>query len=151
MFITRLFTIHERNNTLRHFGTKIGNCWWYNSYEILYLIENGTIKSHPVLDQPFFFKILQNKTFQEEYSFYKYLKEKHFNIIDGKLYVHTKEFNRKHPQQTLVPLSAQLDDEVRLFDHIAIISSFDKKYCLKITKTQLTHQASDKINKGHRA
>lgn len=147
MLYTRLFTIHERNNNLRHFGTKIGNCWWFNGCEILYLIENGHLKSHPVLNERFFRKMIQNDRFQIEYSLYRYLKGKQFNFLDGKLYYHIKEFNRRNIQSNFSPVLAQMDDEVRLLDHIAVISLFNERYSLKITRTWLNHEISGKMNK----
>ncbi|KRH91915.1 hypothetical protein M153_18897000120 [Pseudoloma neurophilia] len=148
MTFKKLFTIHKRKNELRHFGTKIGNCWFYNEYEMVYLLEKEIIFKHPIQEQSYFKKLQKDIQFSHKYSVYKYLKDKQLNILDGKIYEHTKEFNRKLTESTIQPVLVSLDDSILIKNHMAVISSFDDKHhALKIYERELSLEISDKLIK----
>lgn len=146
--LTTLYTIHERSNPMRHFGTKLGNCWFYTLFEIVYLHENRIISDHPILHQKSVQKNIQSKNFVSFYDKYVFLKNKCLNVLDNLAFPHTKDFNRdKLESTTKVKFIESLDAPVILSDHIAILSAQKQCFGLKIRKTQINKSILEKMKK----
>lgn len=143
-----LVTLYERKNELRHFGVKIGNCWYYNLYEILFFVEIKIIKSHPILSIKKTQKIINSYLFKENFKKFKFLKQNNINILCNQIFLHTKDFNHEKEVPLGPVFSKNLDDPVCLINHFSIISLLDDHYCLSIKECDLNREITQKHKKN---
>ncbi|ELQ76848.1 hypothetical protein THOM_0172 [Trachipleistophora hominis] len=142
--MAELYTINQWKNELRHYGIRIGNGWYFSLEEILYLKKKDVIAYHPLFASRIYKNACNSKNFQKKFAIYCHFKENEYNIIDNRLYHHTKNFNRKYESCIAVLQFVRKDENFELTDCVFTIISETDFYTLKVEQCVLDLKLSKK-------
>lgn len=143
-----LFTIQQRKNELRHFGEKIGNCWYFSLEELFYLKNNNIILEHPLFNTKYFTRMIKSKRFLKKYTAYEFLKKNGFNIIRNCVYLHTKNFNHKKDHDFGILKYVSKDMSSELTESVLVICSEKEFYIIHLRPCTLNMTLTRKLIKN---